>query len=381
MFCIFHNLASDVSILNAMGVMMSDTVKDRLKSLFDSQLRTRRNIMKAGGSAFLATGAMLSMGSARAQVLTGTGDQPDWRFCDRCFSMFYNKQNPNNGYAGRCPSASGVHHAQGFLFTVHFDSSRRQPVAGRDSQFDWRFCSKCFCMHWEPSKLGLRCAGGGTHAAFGFIFGLPHDNPGNPGQADWRYCQKCGTLFFDNPNSPDKGSCPGNGNAGHSRSANSFNFQIPFTTTSAAPVPVQQSTSPYANKILQYAQAEIGKKLGRGECTDLVVAALAFAGARPGDTSSPIGAYIWGRKINFPTESVQPGDIIQLVNVKLSFNSGGSSGYWETTTQHSAIIETASGLLLHVIGQNAPPGTPVSRQDINLNWHLDRGSYAIYRAQ
>jgi hypothetical protein len=135
----------------------------------------------------------------------------------------------------------------------------------------------------------------------------------------------------------------------------------------------------YPNLVLQYAISHIGQRLGRGECTDLVTAALAAAGARPGDTSSADGHYVWGRKINFPTEAAMPGDIIQLVKVTLSYKTANSSGSWSTSTQHSAIIESASGKLLHVIQQNAPTGSAVGRGDIDLNWTLVSGDYAIYR--
>jgi hypothetical protein len=131
----------------------------------------------------------------------------------------------------------------------------------------------------------------------------------------------------------------------------------------------------FFSKIVQYGIDHLGQIVGGGQCTDLVSAALAFAGAPPGDFSSPIGDYVWGQKINFPVDPAQPGDILQLVNAKLT----GPNGFWETTTQHSAIIESASGLLLHVIDQNAPTGNPVAREDINLGWTLERGSYSIYR--
>jgi len=132
----------------------------------------------------------------------------------------------------------------------------------------------------------------------------------------------------------------------------------------------------FSNKIVQFAIDHLGQFVGDGQCTALVSAALDFAGAPPGDFSSPIGDYVWGtQKINFPADPAQPGDIIQLVNAKLT----GPNGFWETATQHSAIIESASGTLLHLLDQNAPPGNPVAREDINLGWTLDRGSYSIYR--
>ena len=135
----------------------------------------------------------------------------------------------------------------------------------------------------------------------------------------------------------------------------------------------------YTNKILEYANSKLGSKVGRGECTDLVSGALAYAGAPAGNFSRSDGHYTWGRRINFPSEAARPGDIIQLVNVKLSFKTANSWGSWETGTQHSAVIVSAEGKLLHVIDQNAPPGSPVGRHDIHLEWTLERGDYAIFR--
>jgi hypothetical protein len=45
----------------------------------------------------------------------------------------------------------------------------------------------------------------------GFMFGLPHDNPANPGQPVWRFCGKCRMLFFDDPPNTNRGICPGGG--------------------------------------------------------------------------------------------------------------------------------------------------------------------------
>jgi hypothetical protein len=75
----------------------------------------------------------------------------------------------------------------------------------------------CFVMFWDGQADKGRCAAGDGHAAYGFNFGLPHDNPANTGQPNWRFCGKCRTLFFDDPNNPNKGRCPAG--AGHVRSA------------------------------------------------------------------------------------------------------------------------------------------------------------------
>jgi hypothetical protein len=137
--------------------------------------------------------------------------QPDWRFCQKCQSLFYDGY-PNKGV---CP-AGGTHSAQGFNFVLPHDAS---PALG---QPDWRYCDKCAAMFFDgyPSK-GV-CPAGGGHRAQGFNFVLPHDVSPSVGQPDWRYCDKCASMFFDGY--PSKGVCP----AGGGHRAQGFNFVLPY---------------------------------------------------------------------------------------------------------------------------------------------------------
>jgi hypothetical protein len=152
------------------------------------------------------------------------------------------------------------------------------------------------------------------------------------------------------------------------------------------------ASSAFGSQVLSYAQRQLGKcvdakgnvrdpcqplpmgQVGDGECTHLVQAALASVGAR--FTS---GSYVWGTKVD---PLYQPGDVIQLFNAKLV----GPNGWWETGTQHSAIIESVNGGVLSVLEQNTWTDNNktnrryVTRGTINLNWKLERGSYIVYRA-
>lgn len=379
-----------------MEEIVQDSKGAALAALFDRDVRSRRQIVAAGGGALLTAGAggLLGILPAHAQLLSGAGEQANWRFCDKCFAMFYNGPNAN---VSRCPGG-GAHQAQGFLFTLHYDSNRRQPVAGRDSQFDWRFCSKCFCMYWDGNATNKgRCPAGGGHAAYGFMFGLPHDNAANPGQANWRFCGKCYVLFFDDPKNANKGKCGAGGP--HLRASNSFNFQLPFQA-GAAPPPTASGSS-LGQKIVAWAAAHVGQCItntsggvqpgtcaepasgvGPGECTHLVHSALVASGGRPPNYSvTPISAggltgypYTWGTKI---TSGYQPGDIVELT---LASFVGPNNATWYTNSQHTAIIETVkAGSDLGVLQQHAPTRT-VNRGDINLGWRLVRGVYNVYRA-
>lgn len=141
--------------------------------------------------------------------------QPAWRFCDKCFGMFFNG-DPDSNRKGRCP-AGGMHTAQGFVFYLPHDAPS---LAG---QQDWRFCEKCFGMFFNgvPDRKG-RCPAGGVHVAQGFHFVLPHDVPDTVGQPGWRFCEKCFGMFFNgDPNR--KGRCP----AGDMHVAQGFLFVLP----------------------------------------------------------------------------------------------------------------------------------------------------------
>lgn len=138
--------------------------------------------------------------------------QRDWRFCQKCFAMFF------NGFPdkGQC-QAGGSHDAQGFDFALPFDTT---PTPS--TQDAWRFCQKCHAMFFDGFPHKGRCAVGGEHAAQGFNFRLPHDvAPTATAQDRWRFCEKCSSMFFDG--FPQKGACP----AGGVHVAQGFMFVLP----------------------------------------------------------------------------------------------------------------------------------------------------------
>jgi hypothetical protein len=77
----------------------------------------------------------------------------------------------------------------------------------------------------------------------------------------------------------------------------------------------QQNKGPMTlnQKVVVWAQGQLGKKLGKGECWDLAESALKQAGAQTSNDLGPVDSdsdYIWGDQIEM--KDVQPGDIIQL---------------------------------------------------------------------
>jgi hypothetical protein len=140
-------------------------------------------------------------------------------------------------------------------------------------------------------------------------------------------------------------------------------------------------------RIVQYAQTHLGHCIDsagadhaaacsapQGECTHLVQAALAYVHAKPPNFSGT--PYVWGTHIT--SGPYQIGDILQFTNAKLQ----GSNGYWETGTQHTAIIETINpNNVLGVLEQNSNNQRIVTRGTVNLGWTLVRGRIDRYRAE
>lgn len=149
----------------------------------------------------------------------------------------------------------------------------------------------------------------------------------------------------------------------------------PSPTPSPPPPPTPTPQIPVVNqKVLTFARTSLGRQVGRGECTDLAVAAYVAAGAVPLSSLGPTGAdanYVWGTLVDTATTSnrslagVLPGDVIQLRDVTLVHTTHYPDGSWYTTTttaeHHTAVVESVSGSTLAVLEQNVgAAGTPDS---------------------
>lgn len=134
------------------------------------------------------------------------------------------------------------------------------------------------------------------------------------------------------------------------------------------------SISPLNNEILSYVTSQLNKKVGRGECWDLASNALNKVGAKWD------GLYVYGRKL-MPGECIQPGDIIQFKNVKLSY-SNGKQTFTEDMKQHTAIIFAVKNadevVLAH---QNTGfSGKKVGKSPLVFST-IYKGTYSIYRPE
>jgi hypothetical protein len=97
-------------------------------------------------------------------------------------------------------------------------------------------------------------------------------------------------------------------------------------------LPGQSDPTPEINrKVVEYVEANMKKKVGRGECWDLAARALDHAGAEWD------GKYTFGRLLDPETEDVLPGDVIQFEKV-VTRDRSGNVAREERMNKHTAIV-------------------------------------------
>jgi len=109
--------------------------------------------------------------------------------------------------------------------TAHMRYVVGEKAAAAPQQPDWRTCGKCKSLFFGPQQADSNCAAGSTHEAAGFNISLPHDIPGPSRQAEWRTCGKCKTMVF-NGNPDLKGVCPEPSPASHEAAGIAFNLPL-----------------------------------------------------------------------------------------------------------------------------------------------------------
>lgn len=124
-----------------------------------------------------------------------------------------------------------------------------------------------------------------------------------------------------------------------------------------------------SSKVVSWAHGKLGQRVGRGECWDLVDAALKAAGARSSTTKGHDDDYNWGTAIRL--EEVAPGDVLQFRDFVVTtrtdkvvrFPDGRiSSSMAETLARrphHSAIVyHVDGGGQFRVYEQHVKPAGP-----------------------
>jgi len=127
-------------------------------------------------------------------------------------------------------------------------------------------------------------------------------------------------------------------------------------------------------QVLDFAQANLKKKVGRGECWDLAKYALESCNAN------------WDYKFEFgkllsKADCLMPGDIIQFKGVKIKYKEGKTT-YSVTMDQHTAIVnKVISSDEVELIHQNtAYTGKKVGVSMLKFST-IYKGKYMIYRPQ
>ncbi len=131
-------------------------------------------------------------------------------------------------------------------------------------------------------------------------------------------------------------------------------------------------------RIIQFVEANMGKKVRQGECWDLAAAALDYAGGQL-DRSTEESVYIFGKRINPRKGRVFPGDIIQFENIELRYTKGNTY-YVEKMPHHTAIIYEILGRGRYRIAhQNTTEiGKKVGISSLDLS-NIKTGEFIIYR--
>lgn len=135
------------------------------------------------------------------------------------------------------------------------------------------------------------------------------------------------------------------------------------------------NTLPVVNvKVVEFVKSVIGKQVGRGECWDLAAEALDYAGAR---WDAPYG---FGKKYNYKTDKIFPGDIIQLSNVTMEKKTETEITRWKMLKHTAVVYEVKSNSEIIIAEQNVDGVRKVMTNAWNLN-DLKTGTIDFYRPQ
>lgn len=164
---------------------------------------------------------------------------------------------------------------------------------------------------------------------------------------------------------------------------------IPILALAGDPPPKGE----FNDAVAKYARAQVGEKVGDGDCTTLVQEALREAGARMLHGPEPDGEYLWGEVIP-SVKDAKPGDIVQFEKVvfygrrRVIGDNGAPAIRISKTTlpHHSAIVSAVGpkGKTLTILHQNAagPDGQPlkiVQESTLIMSERQKGGTLRIYR--
>lgn len=151
-------------------------------------------------------------------------------------------------------------------------------------------------------------------------------------------------------------------------------FQTPQKQTKAQVSKPCGEVPALNRKIIGFVKQNMGKKLGSGECWDAVAAALNSTGAK---WDKKFG---FGKPVNYKTECVYPGDIIQLKDAMIHDEPRKGVHVWDEYPQHSAIVlEVKSKMEYTIADQNFGMNqNKLNSHPLNLN-KLHKGEVQVFR--
>lgn len=124
-------------------------------------------------------------------------------------------------------------------------------------------------------------------------------------------------------------------------------------------------------KIVKYCKSQMGKKVDRGECWDLIAFALNDAGAKWNNYD------VYGKVYTLKTDKVKAGDVLEFHNTRFD-NPDGS---WFTMGEHYAIVyEVKSDGEIVIIHQNHNNVRKVQTLTIDLD-NVTKGEIIYYRPE
>ncbi len=82
-------------------------------------------------------------------------NQDNWRFCNKCHALWWNGSDRK----GVCP-VDGAEHDGANSWNFDLQANVGNPPGTQDN---WRFCNKCFVLWWNGASQKGPCAAGGDH--------------------------------------------------------------------------------------------------------------------------------------------------------------------------------------------------------------------------
>jgi hypothetical protein len=143
-------------------------------------------------------------------------------------------------------------------------------------------------------------------------------------------------------------------------------------------LPLKDTVPPLNSSIVKFLDKVEGTTVGSGECWDLAAMALDYADAYH-DRSSEKTIYVFGKEVDPESNTIYPGDIIQMKNVKLQYNKDNAI-YTEHMDHHTAIVYKVNGKGDYEIAhQNTSfSGRKVGRSTLKLE-DMKSGKLIFYR--